>query len=204
MALARALAADPTVLLLDEPFAALDPDLREEMRALVAGLQRQTGTTMLLVTHDRAEAVATGDRMAVMLGGRVVQVGPPAEVYERPATLAAAKFLGFSNEIAGRVRGWWFETEAGRLPIEQAALDGPALALFRPEAASPAEAGGDGLKGRVTGVSYRGDVSRVSVATAAGDVVVTADPSVANALPEGREVTVVARADRVRVFPVSG
>ncbi len=203
VALARALVTEPAVLLLDEPFAALDPDLREEMRLLVRGLQTQTRTTMLLVTHDRAEAVATGDRLAVMLAGRIVQSDLSAVVYERPATLAAARFLGFSNRLQGRVRGWWFETDAGRLAIEQAALDGPAVATFRPEAAGLSGDIAEGLAGRVAATAYRGGVSEVVVETDAGRVTVHADPVAASALVEGQAVTVTARADRVRVFSVS-
>jgi putative spermidine/putrescine transport system ATP-binding protein len=97
VALARALVLEPQVLLLDEPLAALDPQLREEVQVELKHLQRTLGITFLFVTHDREEAHGMSDRVAVMRQGRVEQVGTPAEVFERPATRFAAEFLGASN-----------------------------------------------------------------------------------------------------------
>lgn len=204
VALARALVTEPAVLLLDEPFAALDPELREEMRDLVLTLQRRTGTTMLLVTHDRTEAVALGDRMAVMLAGRVVQTGRPAEVFDQPCSSAVAQFLGFSNVLTGEVRGWRFETPDGDVAIEQAALDGPARALFRPEAATIALDETAGLRGEVQAVSYRGTTSSVTIRLASGTVSVQADPVLAAGLSERDRVRVAVQPARIRIFPVSG
>jgi ABC-type Fe3+/spermidine/putrescine transport system ATPase subunit len=97
VALARALVLEPQVLLLDEPLAALDPQLREEVQVELKHLQRTLGITFLFVTHDREEALGMSDRVAVMRQGRVEQVGTPAEVFERPATRFAAEFLGAAN-----------------------------------------------------------------------------------------------------------
>jgi putative spermidine/putrescine transport system ATP-binding protein len=97
VALARALVLEPKVLLLDEPLAALDPQLREEVQVELKHLQRTLGITFLFVTHDREEALGMSDRVAVMRQGRVEQVGAPTEVFERPATRFAAEFLGASN-----------------------------------------------------------------------------------------------------------
>ena len=97
VALARALVLEPQVLLLDEPLAALDPHLREEVQVELKHLQRTLGITFLFVTHDREEALGMSDRVAVMRQGRVEQVGTPAEVFERPATRFAAEFLGAAN-----------------------------------------------------------------------------------------------------------
>jgi putative spermidine/putrescine transport system ATP-binding protein len=97
VALARALILEPQVLLLDEPLAALDPQLREEVQVELKHLQRTLGITFLFVTHDREEALGMSDRVAVMRQGRVEQVGTPAEVFERPATRFAAEFLGAAN-----------------------------------------------------------------------------------------------------------
>ena len=104
VALARALALSPQVLLLDEPLSALDRQLREEMQVELKSLQRRVGITFLLVTHDQEEALSLSDRVAVMHGGRVEQVGAPAEVYDTPATPFVASFLGASNFWDAEVR----------------------------------------------------------------------------------------------------
>ncbi|HEV2532971.1 ABC transporter ATP-binding protein [Phenylobacterium sp.] len=97
VALARALAPAPRILLLDEPMAALDRKLREETQLELKSLQRQLGLTFLIVTHDQDEAMVTADRLAVMRDGRIVQVGAPAQVYERPVDRFVAGFLGEVN-----------------------------------------------------------------------------------------------------------
>ena len=100
VALARALAPNPQILLLDEPLAALDRKLREETQLELMALQRRLGLTFLIVTHDQDEAMVVADRLAVMQAGRIVQVGPPREVYERPASRYVAGFLGETNLFA--------------------------------------------------------------------------------------------------------
>lgn len=109
VALARALVNHPRVLLLDEPLGALDLKLREEMQVELKRIQSQVGITFLYVTHDQDEALAMSDRLAVFSAGRLVQVGPPAEVYERPASAFVAGFVGTSNVLSGdaavRLRG---------------------------------------------------------------------------------------------------
>jgi putative spermidine/putrescine transport system ATP-binding protein len=105
VALARALVIGPDVLLLDEPLANLDRHLREQLRGEIRSLQRESGVTTLLVTHDQEEALAVSDRLAVMSAGRVLQVGPPAEVYARPRTPFVARFLGTANLLDGKLVG---------------------------------------------------------------------------------------------------
>ena len=102
VALARALAPRPDILLLDEPFAALDPRRRTHVRRVLRGLQRELGMTVLHVTHDFAEAGTLGDYAILLEGGRVIQSGPPAELFRRPATAAVAEFLGAENVYAGQ------------------------------------------------------------------------------------------------------
>ncbi len=97
VALARALARQPPLLLLDEPLAALDAGLRAQTGAELRRLQRRTGTSFVMVTHDQAEALGLADRIAVLAGGRVAQIGPPREVYARPASRLVAEFLGAAN-----------------------------------------------------------------------------------------------------------
>ena len=103
-ALARALVINPSVLLLDEPLANLDAKLREEMRFFIRELQRDFGITTIYVTHDQAEALVLADRIAVMMDGRLRQLGTPKEIYERPITAQVAEFIGLTNFVFGTVR----------------------------------------------------------------------------------------------------
>ena len=103
VALARALATEPAILLLDEPFAALDRSLRLDLQLEIKRIQRRFGVTAVLVTHDQDEAMSMADRMAVMRAGQVEQVGPPAELYDAPATAFVAGFVGTTNRLHGRV-----------------------------------------------------------------------------------------------------
>ncbi|ELY78981.1 ABC transporter ATP-binding protein [Natrinema pallidum] len=105
VALARALAPAPDLLLLDEPMSALDAQLRESLRRQVSRIQSELGITTVYVTHDQAEALAISDRVAVMNGGRIEQVGRPQEVYREPATRFVAEFVGDNNVFEGDVRG---------------------------------------------------------------------------------------------------
>ena len=105
VALARSLAPNPRLLLLDEPLSALDRNLREETRQELTRLQRQVGTTFIVVTHDQEEALTLATRIGVMREGRLAQVGTPAEVYERPADRFVAEFLGAANVLAVTVQG---------------------------------------------------------------------------------------------------
>ena len=104
VALARSLAPNPALLLLDEPLSALDRNLRAETRAELVRLQRRLGTSFILVTHDQEEALSLADRIGVMQAGRMAQIGTPAEVYERPLTRFVAEFLGAANVLPAVVR----------------------------------------------------------------------------------------------------
>ncbi|MEB3256181.1 MAG: sulfate ABC transporter ATP-binding protein [Synechococcaceae cyanobacterium] len=100
VSLARALAVQPQVLLLDEPFSALDAKVRKELRAWLRNLQEQTGVTTVIVTHDQEEAMEVADRIVVMNSGRIEQIGSPAEIYDNPATPFVMRFVGEVNEIS--------------------------------------------------------------------------------------------------------
>jgi ABC-type Fe3+/spermidine/putrescine transport system ATPase subunit len=104
IALARALATEPSILLLDEPLGALDKNLREGMQFELRDIQRQLGITSILVTHDQEEALTMSDRVAVMAQGQVVQIGRPTEVYDRPRTRFVSEFLGTANIFTGVVK----------------------------------------------------------------------------------------------------
>jgi spermidine/putrescine transport system ATP-binding protein len=107
VALARALVNAPAALLLDEPLAALDPNLRQAMRSELQRIQREVGIAFLLVTHDREEALSLSDRLAVMHQGRLEQVGTPRELYDKPRTATVARFIGAANLLPdGEGRGW--------------------------------------------------------------------------------------------------
>src|SRR5205823_12766880 len=103
VALARALVNRPRVLLLDEPLGALDLKLRKEMQLELKGIQHEVGITFIHVTHDQEEAMTMADRIAVMNGGRIEQLGTPTELYEKPETAFVAGFLGVSNLLPGNV-----------------------------------------------------------------------------------------------------
>ena len=103
VALARALAHQPGVLLLDEPFGALDAKIRVDLRRMLSRVQRETGTTTIFVTHDQEEAFELADRLEVMNAGRLLEVGPPDELYLRPQTEFVATFLGTANLLLGEV-----------------------------------------------------------------------------------------------------
>jgi tungstate transport system ATP-binding protein len=137
--LARAFAIHPDVLLLDEPFAALDPPTREELLGLLQALLRQEGITTVCVTHDRDEALRLGDRIAVIMDGRIRQVGSPPEVFGRPNSEEVARFVGVETILAGRVateRDGLLTIEVNGMKIDalgQAAVGERVLVCLRPE-----------------------------------------------------------------------
>ena len=140
VALARALAPGPDVILLDEPFSNLDADLRASVREEVRQILHQAGATAVLVTHDQEEALSIADRVAVMLDGRIVQAGPPEELYHRPATRTIADFIGDVQFLPGLASGRRAATALGDIPLH-AAHEGPVDVLLRPEMLRLAPAG---------------------------------------------------------------
>jgi iron(III) transport system ATP-binding protein len=135
VALARALAPDPALILLDEPFNALDATLRTQLRADVREILRQAGATALLVTHDQGEALEISDRVAVMRAGRIEQVSTPDELYLRPVNRFVAGFVGEANLLPGEVRHGEVQTLVGRFRAGPGLLAEGARAevLLRPE-----------------------------------------------------------------------
>jgi putative spermidine/putrescine transport system ATP-binding protein len=132
VALARALVIRPSILLLDEPLSNLDAKLREEMQIELRQIQRNVGTTTILVTHDQSEAMALSDRIAVMSQGRIEQIAPPHEAYERPATPFVANFLGKTNVLEAQVEGAQAALGEGRWPVP-AGSPPRVLVTVRPE-----------------------------------------------------------------------
>jgi putative spermidine/putrescine transport system ATP-binding protein len=135
VALARTLAVSPRVLLLDEPFGALDKNLRLDMQIEVKRLQRELDITTIMVTHDQEEALSLADRVAVMNHGRVEQFARPDEIYDRPATLFVAGFVGTTSLLRGKLTDGRLDCAAGRLPLGSvtAPVADPVVVAVRPE-----------------------------------------------------------------------
>jgi putative spermidine/putrescine transport system ATP-binding protein/spermidine/putrescine transport system ATP-binding protein len=136
VALARAIVTKPSVLLLDEPLSALDRRLRQEMQVELIRIQRESGLTTIFVTHDQEEALTLSDKVAILDRGRIVQIGAPTEVYERPKTRFAAEFLGDTNFLTGTVVAGGIRLQNGSLVTVDAPLpsDGDtATVAIRPE-----------------------------------------------------------------------
>ena len=185
VAIARALVTHPTVLLLDEPLAALDAKLREEMQLELINLQKEVGITFVYVTHDQTEALALSHRIAVMNKGRVEQVDEPSKIYGFPTTRFVADFIGHCNLLSGPVRdsgnGIVTVDVAGLGPVRVAAnstvaAGRPGTVALRPEKIriareAPAEASDNRCSGTVSDLLYMGDVTMYKVDTPGGQKV---------------------------------
>jgi putative spermidine/putrescine transport system ATP-binding protein len=211
VALARALAIEPRVLLLDEPLSALDAKVRVQLREEIRRIQLELGITTIYVTHDQEEALSISDRVAVMYGGRIEQVGTPPEMYGNPATPFVAEFIGTMNRLVSTVAGDGVVEHGGRRLRVDAARGLPlgerVLLLVRPETVEVAVAGdGDEPEGAIVGevVShiFLGSVTRIRVDDAASDHSITADisPPRARALPIGTRVAATFPADSGRLL----
>jgi ABC-type Fe3+/spermidine/putrescine transport system ATPase subunit len=182
VALARAVVDDPPLLLMDEPLSALDKALRKQMQVELRHIHRNLGTTLLYVTHDQEEALSLSDRIVVMHEGRVMQVGGPREIYERPANRFVAQFIGEANfvavhDVAGGSDGFARGTAAGGASV-CGRLTGPfdgggaGTLVLRPEDAVVGEAGADGhncLTVRPRELVYVGDRIRCVGTLPSGD-----------------------------------
>ncbi|HLI42892.1 MAG TPA: ABC transporter ATP-binding protein [Acidimicrobiales bacterium] len=158
VALARALAPEPAVVLLDEPFSALDAGLRASLRADVVRVLRRARVTALLVTHDQEEALSTADLVGVVQHGRIRQLAAPDRLYAAPADPAVARFLGEANLLAGQAAGGRATTALGEVALEQACsgLTGAVTVLLRPEQLEVVPLAPAGAPGRVLECEYYG------------------------------------------------
>jgi putative spermidine/putrescine transport system ATP-binding protein len=213
IALARCLATDPKVLLLDEPFGALDKNLRLDMQIEVKRLQREYGITTILVTHDQEEALSMADRIAVMARGSIEQVSSPTEIYDRPQTLFVNQFVGSANVVAGELMRAQDGVAAVRVPggavlkveeTAQLAAGAPVLVSVRPEQLRLEAAPGEGrIAGVVKAVMPLGPHVVYEVETQSGTSFKVSEPR-APATPlrrPGESVHVAASAAACRVFP---
>ena len=194
VALARALAIEPRILLLDEPFGALDAKVRRELRRWLREIHDHTGHTTVFVTHDQEEAIELADRIVVLNNGRIEQVGTPDEIYDAPASPFVAGFIGESNALD-------VVSEGGKLTLDGEKLDLPALAgpagprilVFRPHHVDVLGEKPGGIAGRVISERRHGAVRRIEVEVGTGrhriEVDVRADE------PRAK------RGDRVSVLP---
>lgn len=191
VALARALAPAPAVLLFDEPFSSLDPNLRVDLRRETAQVLRAAGATAVFVTHDRQEALSLGDRVAVLNDGRLEQVDAPEAVFHAPATRFVARFVGEADLLPGVATDGVAATCAGLLGILGPTTDGPVDVMVRPhEVAVRADPHGEAV---VVDSEFRGGLVQLVVELDAGGRLRCDIPHDA-ALPLGERVAVVVRA----------
>ena len=188
VALARALAAEPRVLLLDEPFAALDAGLRVRVREDIAAILRDAGTTALLVTHDQSEALSLPDSVALLIDGTIAQHGTPADLYSRPASLANARFIGTTVELEGIAGSGMVHTALGALRPRIPVIDGAAVVVLRPEQLRFGSGPG-AAAARVTACRFYGADTVVHVELSDGSAVQLRSPG-ETCLVEGSAVTV--------------
>jgi putative spermidine/putrescine transport system ATP-binding protein len=161
VALARAIAPRPRVLLLDEPLTALDAKLREDLRLEIDRLLRSLGITSVYVTHDQAEAMALGDRIAVMSHGKIAQIGTPQDIYFAPADAFVADFIGTMNRVSGEVADGRLRFAGGWLPL--AADAAAADVMFRPEDLRLVDPAAAQFSGRVVSSFFLGDHTRLVI-----------------------------------------
>ena len=218
VALARALVVNPGVFLLDEPLSNLDAKLRLEVRVEIRELQRRLGLTTVFVTHDQEEALTLADRLVVMANGVVQQVGTPEELYESPANLFVAGFIGRSNVLHGRVtEPGRFESQGGlALAVPRGGrAHGPAALALRPERLSlappgtAAEPGRNAVAGRLALVTYLGATSEYRVAVGRDEVLTATLPTPPASDPlrrlaAGDDVTVTWPAEAGRLLAPEG
>ncbi len=171
VALARALVTSPKVLLLDEPLSALDARVRVQLREEILRIQKELGMTTVFVTHDQEEALAISDRVAVMQGGRIEQIGTPEELYLTPATADVAAFVGLSSLLPATVTGGVARIWGRAVPVIGAAPDGEYRAFVRPEHLRVARAGESGMRGTVEASILLGSSRRTELRLASGEVV---------------------------------
>ena len=212
VALARALVYRPDALLLDEPLSALDKKLRADLQWELRKLNKESGASFLYVTHDQEEALSMSDRIVIFNHGRIAQIGSPSELYERPANLFVAEFLGRSNVLEGTVRsvdqdGVAVDYEGGTI---QAGADSRAHAagdsvrlVVRPHQLRLAPAGHPGLQAKVEALSYAGNLLNYLLRTPRGTSLylelVAGAPGLADLRPGG-DVSVVLDAAAVTVL----
>ncbi|MDB5594539.1 MAG: sulfate transporter, ATPase subunit [Hyphomicrobiales bacterium] len=199
IALARALAVEPKVLLLDEPFGALDAQVRRDLRRWLRDIHHRTGHTTVFVTHDQEEALELADRVAVLSGGRIEQVGTPDDVYDRPASPFVYRFVGESGSIPVDLRDGAAWLGARRLSLPAPGSGAARADLFlRPQDVEIADAGGDALPAKITGLRRTGATRRAEISIAGAKDLIEIETPPTAALEVGEQISV--RLLRGRIF----
>lgn len=168
VALARALVTRPRVLMLDEPLSSLDPEVRRTLQLAIRGIQQELKLTMLLVTHDLAEAMAMADRVALLRAGRLIALNTPEQLYSRPRTAAAAQFVGVPHLLRGSVHSGALHLPGGVVPFPAAADMPDAMVGIRPEQVRVGAPGPGALPATVVQHIYRGSYYETLVQLAGG------------------------------------
>jgi sulfate transport system ATP-binding protein len=192
VALARALAISPRLLLLDEPFGALDALVRKDLRRWLRKIHDETGVTTVFVTHDQEEALDLADRVVVLKGGEIEQIGEPLELYRQPKTAFVFDFLGHANQAQGNLSGSQVQFDGFAVPAATTATNGPVTARFRPFDSHVSKTG-PGFAGKVLSVLPAGANLRLEVRLNDGTVYETqhAHDSEASSLRVGDAVFVL-------------
>jgi sulfate transport system ATP-binding protein len=178
VALARALAIEPRVLLLDEPFGALDAKVRKDLRRWLRDLHQRLGLTSIFVTHDQEEALELADQVVVMRESRIEQIGSPREIYDRPATPFVYEFLGSANRLPCHVQAGLIDVAGGRfaVPFGGGITDGPAWLFVRPHDLSVEPAGrAQGMAAALTSVMTTGPTFRLQLKLKQADADIEAE-----------------------------
>ncbi|EPR77563.1 putative ABC-transporter ATP binding protein [Leifsonia rubra CMS 76R] len=223
IAVARALAAKPSVLLLDEPFSALDPGLKDEMHAMIADIRAAVNPTILFVTHDRDEASAMAERIVVLENGQLLQHDTVDHVFHRPASLAVARLLGGKNAFGGVIENGVHRSGLGAVAVTSELPTGPATLVFRHEAVTVAlrqpsagmdagapatsndtvtvcqTSGASQLSGVVASIVRRGP--RCEVVVRVGDAAIHTEATPGQPIAAGDSVTVTLPCDALWAVP---
>jgi spermidine/putrescine transport system ATP-binding protein len=213
VAIARALINEPAVLLLDEPLGALDLKLRSQMQIELKALQARLGTTFVYVTHDQGEAMAMSDRIALMNGGKIEQLGSPRDIYEHPQTKFVATFVGDTNLLKGRVKGREgqfliidAEGMAIKALVEENTHSGATLIAIRPEhirVGKVVESLPNRFVARIETVTYLGTFIRFNLRAAGGCTLIAnaVNESETVSLKSGDEIMMAWSPERVVILP---
>ncbi|MBQ9987132.1 MAG: ABC transporter ATP-binding protein [Erysipelotrichales bacterium] len=214
VALARALAITPDVLLMDEPLSNLDAKLRVEMRTVIKNIQHNVGITTVYVTHDQEEAMAVSDRIAVMNHGDIQQIGTPKDLYQRPANLFVANFIGRTNIINCKLRdhdgvaevvlsdGSSFTVDSVK---KEEIKDQDVIASIRPEEFVVEEASVDGIKAIIDDCVFLGLNTHYFVHLRTGEeLVIIQESKIDSVIPSGTEVSLRVKSEKINLFSSDG
>ena len=212
VALARALCIEPDVLLMDEPLSNLDAKLRVEMRTVIKEIQNSVGITTVYVTHDQEEAMAVSDRIAVMNAGVIQQIGTPKALYQRPANLFVASFIGRTNVLEKKLmacpRGLAVDFEGYQVPMNNLTADakpGPVQVSVRPEEFVINETGNEGIEGTVEYSTFLGLNTHYLVRLKTGErVEIIQESKIDDILDKGRKVHLVVKGEKINLFTQDG